>query len=314
MDYISCARAASETGYGSEPGALSFLAVPISATAPKPGHAIEAAVWKAMVLDLAQKGCPRGAASGDVALLVHGYNTSPAEMLKRHRLMRDGLERHGFDGIVVSFDWASDDRAVSYVQDRGKADHAAERFAREVLPMFAGRAGPGHRVRTHIVGHSMGCLVLRDGFDIAARLGTVRDEACVDQLAVVAADVASASLAAGAEASTALYRFSQRVTNYYSQHDEILSMSDAARASAGPRAGRIGLRGQQPAKAVDVYCGDHFEAERKAFDANSAATHTWFFEDDGFLSDLAQVMAGSELAEGEMTRALVTDAGLAMAG
>jgi esterase/lipase superfamily enzyme len=52
---------------------------------------------------------------------VHGYNNSQETVLKRQRKLQRGLERNGFDGVVVSFDWPSANNVLNYLEDRRDA-------------------------------------------------------------------------------------------------------------------------------------------------------------------------------------------------
>jgi esterase/lipase superfamily enzyme len=59
---------------------------------------------------------------GDLLFAAHGYNMSESEVIERHRLLANGLADIGFKGMVVSFDWPSDDKALAYLADRHKAN------------------------------------------------------------------------------------------------------------------------------------------------------------------------------------------------
>jgi esterase/lipase superfamily enzyme len=56
---------------------------------------------------------------------------SESEVIERHRLLANGLNDIGFKGLVVSFDWPSDDKALAYLSDRHKAKLTAMRLMSE---------------------------------------------------------------------------------------------------------------------------------------------------------------------------------------
>ncbi len=79
------------------------------------------------------------------------------------------------------------------------------------------------------------------------------------------------------------------MTNYQNPYDAALKLSNAKRAGVAPRVGRRGLPGDRPAKAVNVNCGDHYNAHFAAAGGNG---HSWYFSDAVFLQDLSQTLAG----------------------
>jgi esterase/lipase superfamily enzyme len=56
---------------------------------------------------------------------------SESEVIERHRLLANGLADIGFKGMVVSFDWPIDDKALAYLADRHKAKLTAMRLMTE---------------------------------------------------------------------------------------------------------------------------------------------------------------------------------------
>jgi hypothetical protein len=102
--------------------------------------------------------------------------------------------------------------------------------------------------------------------------------------------VSATSLAAGNPFSESLYRHAYRVTNYYNRLDDALQVSNLKRVGLSPRVGRVGLPANQPAKAVDVDCTARYEAwtgPRPSF-----ASHTFYFDDPLFYTDLAATLLG----------------------
>ncbi len=79
------------------------------------------------------------------------------------------------------------------------------------------------------------------------------------------------------------------MTNYQNPYDAVLKLSNVKRAGVAPRVGRRGLPDDRPDKAVNVNCGDHYNAQLAAAGGNG---HSWYFSDAVFLKDLSQTLAG----------------------
>jgi len=88
--------------------------------------------------------------------------------------------------------------------------------------------------------------------------------------------------------SRSLYRHCTRLTNYQNPFDRVLKLSNVKRAGVAPRAGRRGLPGKHPDKAVNINCGAHFDENYGGKDNG----HSWYFEDKVFLADLVATLSG----------------------
>lgn len=142
----------------------------------------------------AQSGHETDFSRGDIVVYVHGYNNSQETMLARHRRIRQGLESHGFEGVVVSFDWPSADSALNYLEDRTDAKQTALRLVDEGIAAFAALQRPDCRINLHLLAHSMGAFVVREAFDDADdRPAIAAHSWSVSQVILVAADISSAS-------------------------------------------------------------------------------------------------------------------------
>lgn len=226
---------------------------------------------------------------GDILVFVHGYNTSPATVVERHRQLRRDIADKGFDGAVVSFDWPSDDRAINYLEDRSDAKMTALRLVDDCISLLAATQFRGCRINLHVVAHSMGAYLVREAFDDADdRPAIAHSNWTVSQMCLLGADVSAGSMSASDSRSRSLYRHCTRLTNYYNPYDSALKLSNVKRAGVAPRAGRRGLPDERPAKAVNVNCGDHYKAKYNG----GGNGHSWYFRDGVFLADLAQTLAG----------------------
>ena len=115
MDYVLVARSKSADGFNNEPGAVYFLGVPPDEDTPKFRHKMSPRAWRDAVLEQASSGTRNTQTTGDIVFCVHGYNNSQETVLERQRKLQRGLESNGFYGVVVSFDWPSEDNVLNYL-------------------------------------------------------------------------------------------------------------------------------------------------------------------------------------------------------
>lgn len=312
MDYVFCVRSIRAGEFASEPGATHFLEVPENVARPDPSHKITKSDWFRKVQDIAKSDQP-GVGEGDVVIYVHGYNNSQKTMLGRHRTIRRGLEAHGFDGVVVSFDWSSADMALNYLEDRTDAKQTAFRLVDEGIAAFAALQRPDCRINVHVLAHSMGAYVVREAFDDADdRPAVAAHSWAVSQVMLVGADISASSLELGNPKTSSLYRHCIRLTNYYNPYDNVLSVSNVKRIGVAPRAGRIGLPVAVPEKAVNIYCGEHFDANRDDFGDAFNAAHSWYFDDPTFMEDVFHTVRGEMDRHEIPTRLPTTEGNLAL--
>ncbi|MDH3546058.1 MAG: alpha/beta fold hydrolase [Gammaproteobacteria bacterium] len=290
-DYIITVRNLRRGDFGTEPGPTRFLAVPGNRT-PHPDQAIKRGDWVDAVFAAGHTGqdVHTGEDCGDIVVFVHGYNTSPGSVARRHRQFRRDLTKAGFRCAFVSFDWPSDDRAINYLEDRSDAKRTALRLVDDGISLLAATQFRGCKYNVHVVAHSMGSYVLREAFDDADdRPGIAASNWTVSQVCLVGADVSRGSMSAGDSRSRSLYRHCTRLTNYQNPYDQALKLSNVKRAGVAPRAGRRGLPDDHADKAVNVNCGSHY---RKHYGERSDNGHSWYFEDEAFLADLAATLSG----------------------
>ena len=290
-DYLITTRKLRRGDFTAEPGPTRFLKSPTDEL-PVPSHAIARRKWVDEVLTLAHtyQDPHTGEDCGDIVVFVHGYNNSPADTIERHRQLQRDLADAGFKGAFVSFDWPSDDRAINYLEDRSDAKITALTLVDDCLSLLAATQYRGCKINLHVVAHSMGAYLVREAFDDADdRPAIAHRNWTVSQLCFVAADVSAGSMSASDSRSRSLYRHCTRLTNYQNPYDAALKLSNVKRAGVAPRMGRRGLPGDRPDKAVNVNCGDHYNAQFAAAGGNG---HSWYFSDTVFLKDLSQTLAG----------------------
>ena len=141
-------------------GVSSFLVVP-DGVDPLPAHAITATNWYTAVRQAALWENATGEERGDILFIVHGYNMSEAEVMQRHRRLEADLRKEGFRGVVVSFDWPSDNKALSYLPDRHRAKLTAFQLVSDGIAYLSAKQTPDCTTNIHILGHSTGAYVVR---------------------------------------------------------------------------------------------------------------------------------------------------------
>ncbi len=297
-DYLISARRVRRSQFVAEPGPARFLKVP-DGRDPRPEHKIRRDGWIRDVMSLGHHAQHRhgGEDCGDIAVFIHGYNTSPSDVATRHRSMAARLRSAGYAGVLISFDWPSDDRALNYLEDRVDAKLTALTLVNDCIAVLSAARFRDCRHNLHVIAHSMGAYVVREAFDDADDRPKIALSGWnVSQMCLVAADVSARSLAGDDARSRSLYRHSTRVTNYYNPYDSVLKLSNVKRIGVAPRAGRRGLPGNAPETAVNVDCGARYQAA-----APDTSSHNWYFGDDVFIADLAQTLAGD--TDGRVTAA-----------
>lgn len=294
MDYIFCARNVKGGAFGNNPGPTRFLEIPDSATDFGPAQAIRPQAWFDRVAALAQTGthAASGQPTGNVLIYIHGYNNSRAEVLKRLRALRKGLEQAGFGGVIVAFDWPCGDDALAYIEDRADARLTAMRLVSEGIVPLSRYMRPDCRIAVHVLAHSMGAFVLREAMDYADDHNTAAARGwMIGQILLCAADISAASMDDG-PTSASLYLHCMRLTNYSNPFDAVLSISNAKRLGIAPRVGRVGLPDDAPAKAVNVDCGPYYDEHREEFAKIPNSDHSWYFFDPFLLRDAALTIEG----------------------
>ncbi|KPK61028.1 MAG: hypothetical protein AMJ59_03465 [Gammaproteobacteria bacterium SG8_31] len=294
-DYLISVRNIRRGVFGSEPGTTRFLEIPQGDEAPHPDHGIGRAHWVDRVMDLARLGPDpaTGRDCGDILVFVHGYNNDPPVVMKRHRILKKNLASAGFAGAVVSFDWPSNNIALNYLEDRSDARMTSIKLVDDCIRLFTLTQLRGCAYNVHLLAHSTGAYVIREGFDDADdRRNIAATNWTASQVVFIGADVSSRSLGAEDSKSSSLYRHSIRLTNFQNPYDSVLKLSNIKRVGVAPRAGRVGLPERTPHKAVNVNCGPYFQGLRPDPDVTGAWEHAWYFDDPVFARDLALTLKG----------------------
>jgi len=292
--YVISARNVKRGEFEAEPGKIRYLKVP-EKDPPKPSHEMAAKEWIEEVRDLADgKADKHMAEGGDVLVFVHGYNNDAQVIRDRQLQLGKDLTAEEWRGVVVSFDWPSDNSTLNYLEDRSDAAEVAQELVtRGIRPLAEGQAN-GCQTNIHLVGHSTGAYVIMEAFAQAEKDGKLfKLDWRIAQVAFIGGDVASASLAADSEWAAPMFRRIMRLTNYQNPYDYVLATSNAKRLGVAPRAGRVGLPSNAHSKTANVDCGEYFsklDPKKQMFFGTFA--HSWHIGNRVFARDLAMTIEG----------------------
>ncbi len=296
-EYVITLRAKDANGqYTKDPGPTSFLRLPDNPTDYSQAVVLSPHIWADEVQAISGRvKDATGIERGDVLVFIHGYNNTISDVLTRHLLLKQDLRANNYKGAVVSFDWPCDDVALAYLADRHRAKQTAFQLVNDCIWLLAKRQSEGGcDVNVHLLAHSTGAFVIREAFDDADDHNTIASSNwTVSQLAIIAGDISAASMTAGNSSTESIYRHCIRLTNYSNPYDEVLQLSNVKRVGVAPRLGRVGLPAVTPPTAVNVDCGDYYEKIKDLRPTtNGVRSHSWYFGDPVFASDLAQTLNG----------------------
>lgn len=301
-DLILTTRRQKGSKFIAEPGPTRFLKVPRTAPLPKVADILGTDAWLRDLLKQAVwgKDSRTGEPRGDILVFVHGYNNGQDIVLRRLRRLKTDLAAAGFKGAVIAFDWPSAGMAINYLEDRHDAKTTALQLVTDGIRLFAEKQTPDCCINVHLLGHSTGAYIIREAFDDADDTEIRNASWMVSQIALVGADVSSASLSAGHARAKSLYRHCTRLTNYSNGMDSVLKLSNVKRVGVAPRAGRVGLPPDAPGSAVDVDCTDYFNRlnSDRALRARDQAEeigsfdHSWHIGNRVFARDLFETLRG----------------------
>lgn len=312
--YIMCSRAIKGKKFTSEPGRTIFLKVPMG-TDPSPEHEIpsnswfnevqKAAIWGKDIRDESQN-------RGDILFFVHGYNNDQnTDVMNRHDQLSEDLKEVGFKGIVVSYDWPSNNKAIAYLEDRHDAKKTAMQLVTDAISVLAERQMPNCSINVHLMGHSTGALVIREAFDDADDAKLANNSWMVSQLILIAGDISSSSMENFNPTSESIYRHCLRLTNYSNLYDSVLKLSNAKRIGLAARVGRIGLPENIPNNAVNVDCSEYYNLlennedmlKKEQKKIIGSLSHSWFIGNRKFTKDLFETLIG------DLDRAVIAERG-----
>jgi pimeloyl-ACP methyl ester carboxylesterase len=298
-DYVICAREIKAGSFTDEPGPISYLKVAGNAKSYNAKNIVDdRAAWITEIQGLADGDENPNSISptGDVLVLVHGYNNDIVSVLTRMRQLRKNLKAEGWHGEVIAFDWPSNNQVLNYLEDRADGAQVAAELVLSGLVLLNEAQKQGCKTNVHLIGHSTGAYVIMEAFAQAEKKGSLfKSDWRVGQVAFVSGDVSQASLSASSDWNAPLFRRIMRLTNYSNPYDSVLAVSNAKRLGVSPRAGRVGLPGDANPKAVNVDCGDYFRDLDPASQSGTVGSwsHSWYLNNRVFARDLAMTMEGA---------------------
>lgn len=292
--FVISARAVKKGKFIAEPGRLRYLKVP-TGSLPSIQHELPTKAWFQEVRDLAD-GMPDGTVSdgGHVLVFVHGYNNDIDVISKRQLQLAKDLSAENWRGVVVSFDWPSDNSTLNYLEDRSDAAKVAIELVRGGIKPLARGQKDNCETNVHLVGHSTGAFVIMEAMAQAEKDGSLfKSDWRVAQSVFIGGDVSASSLDFDEQWARPMFRRVMRLTNYQNPFDHVLGISNAKRLGTAPRVGRIGLTLRGDPKAVNVDCGSYFSTlDPKKETYFGTFAHSWHIGNRVFARDLAMTLEG----------------------
>ncbi len=300
--FLICTRDINKNGeFLAEPGNTTFLKVPISKTVYNSSDAIPKERWSKNVIAAADgEEDEITGSTGDILFFVHGYNNDIKTVLWRTSTLQESLFAQGWKGLVVGFDWPSNNSTLNYLEDRYDASQVAQRLVEDALQIVVDAQFPTDpklnpcTINVHLLGHSTGAYVIMEAFANASKKGELFKKPWrIGQVAFIGGDVSRASLSSSSDWATPMYERIFRLTNYSNKFDKVLGVSNMKRLGTAPRAGRVGLPADIPSKAVNVDCSEYFCTKNpKQSTFTGTFNHSWHIGDSEFALDLALTLEG----------------------
>ena len=316
-NYLISTRAVKNGQFIAEPGKVRFLkATDQPDVLPTPDDEIGVKQWVEEVRDIADGiADSRVSDGGDVLIFIHGYNNTLDTIIKRQRYLKEDLAAEGFRGLVISFDWPSDDSTLNYLEDRWDAAEVANKLVTHGIRVIAESQSNGCQTNIHLLGHSTGAYLIMEACAQADKSGDLfKQDWRISQVAFIGGDVSASSLAADSAWSQPLFEHILRLTNYSNPYDHVLAVSNAKRLGTSPRAGRVGAPKDNPhPKVANVDCGDYFKTldpRNQRFEGTFA--HSWHIGNRVFARDLAMTLTSGIDRNAIPTRARKPDGSLTL--
>lgn len=287
-NYFICTRNVKGKGetahFGDEPGIATFLEVPEGVDEFTPQHKIQSEkTWLTKIL--------AGRDIKDILIYIHGFDMDISNVVNRHNVLKEGLKKNNWKGELVTFAWPSSTQPLLYLEDRHDAKKVAMELVDKGLRFFAEQVLAGCTINVHIIAHSTGAYITRESFLDALKTNYASQNWSASQIVFIAGDISSKSMEE--KESEPIYKFCARFTNYFSNYDSILGISNVKRLGLENRVGRVGLPMGSPLKAVDVNCSDYYKAHENELTVDRAfKPHSWHFWSDRFMEDLVFTLNG----------------------
>lgn len=237
----------------------------------------------------------------DTLVFIHGFNVTfngaieAGARLARDVRIRAGATDDGRPVNVVVFSWPSDGEAVpfmSYYSDREDARASGPALARTYLKLkdFLEQLRNQDRCdrSIHLMAHSMGAYVLRQGLQAVLAKNADGLVRIFDQILLAAPDEDDDTFEQDSKLKP-LPKIGRQVTVYFNPSDRALVISDKTKGnpdrlgSDGPR-----LIDMLPKKVVLVDC------RNVAGDADALIQHSYYARSRAMTFDIGAVLAGMD--------------------
>ena len=212
--FLICTRDINENGeFLPEPGDTKFLRVPVAKRVYDPTDAVPKERWKKAVIAAADgEEDEITGSTGDILFFVHGYNNDIQTVLWRTRTLQETLTAQRWKGLVVGFDWPSDNSTLNYLEDRYDASQVAQRLVEDALQIVVDAQFPTDpkaspcTINVHLLGHSTGAYVIMEAFANASKKGDLFKKSWrIGQVAFIGGDISSTSLSSGSDWAAPMY-------------------------------------------------------------------------------------------------------------
>jgi len=229
----------------------------------------------------------------DTLVFIHGFNVSFVEALKAGGALASEISIGGKPINVVVFSWPSDGEMVpfmSYYSDRDDARTCGASIARAYLKLYDFMAGldPGEYCdrSLHLVAHSMGNYVLRNGLQALLAKDPTKVVRLFKEVILAAPDEDDDAFDTDQKLRL-LPSLCRRVTVYYNHKDRALLISDKTKGNPD----RLGSDGPRmldllPKKVFVIDCA------RVAGEGDPMIQHSYFMNCPPVASDLKATLEG----------------------
>jgi esterase/lipase superfamily enzyme len=233
----------------------------------------------------------------EVLIFIHGYNTKQSFFLERFDKIKRGVAGrgfYGFKGAVIGFDWPSLGDWSDYLDDRdGARDVGVSLIADCILPLLESRPS----LKIHVLAHSMGTLLTAQALLDSYKRGLIgQQQRVVDQVMFVASDTNRESMRVKYNYGSAMAGLCNRLTNYYSMSDLVLSASGTTFNALTERTGMYGLHRNPYKNFHDVSCTQLYRATHPGRKHGTIRSHGFYFDDNIFYRDVVGTLSGKRPA------------------
>lgn len=233
-------------------------------------------------------------------LYAHGFNNIYREALEQYvelrRNFHQAIGEEAFEDqcLPILFTWPSEGSKLTYLEDRDDA-RMSYPAVRHMVHLLLQETRQLENCISEIcfLGHSLGVYVLREAFAALVGSPTAPAGTITAQVLMIAADIGNKSLEPNGK-GFGINRFSDRVTVYFSPHDDTLRASK--RKNASRRLGRTlsSTFETTPDKVLFVDCRKWANDDKldDLFGRRAPSVHSCYRSVPAILMDMFKTIAG----------------------